>query len=88
MEKITVEELIKFKMLPFDVFNESGEKLINAGEILGARLLSIHNIRFLTKQQTGVIDFDTKKEPNTKVATGINVKKFKKIFFESLKKMP
>ena len=28
MERIPVEELIKFKMLPFDVYNENGEKEI------------------------------------------------------------
>ena len=50
MEKITVEELIKFKMLPFDVFNESGEKLINAGEILtSGKLLQINQYKILYK---------------------------------------
>ena len=34
MERIQVEELINFKMLPFDIFNERGDKLIEAGEIL------------------------------------------------------
>lgn len=34
MDKISVEELIKYKMLPFDLYNENGEKLISAGEIL------------------------------------------------------
>lgn len=56
-------------------------------EIFKKENMYVH-IRFLTKQQTGVIDFDTNREPNTKVAVDINVKKFKKIFFESLKKMP
>ena len=46
------------------------------------------HIRFLQKQQTGVIDFDTKKAPNMMVATEINVKKFKKMFFKALKRMP
>ena len=56
-------------------------------EIFKKELMYVH-IRFLEKQQTGVIDFDTHKEPNTKVATEINVKKFKKLYFETLKKMP
>ena len=34
MERILVEDLVKFKMLPFDIYNDSGEKLISAGEIL------------------------------------------------------
>jgi inosine-uridine nucleoside N-ribohydrolase len=56
-------------------------------EYFKKELMYVH-IRFLEKQQTGVIDFDTHKEPNTKVATEINVKKFKKLFFNTLKKMP
>ena len=46
------------------------------------------HIRFLQKQKTGVIDFDDNKTPNCKVATRINVKKFKKLYFNTLKKMP
>lgn len=50
MEKILVEELIKFKMLPFDVFNENGEKLIDAGEILtSGKLLQISQYEVLYK---------------------------------------
>jgi len=46
------------------------------------------HIRFLEKQQTGVIDFDTHKTPNVLVATEINSKKFKKLFFKALNRMP
>ena len=46
------------------------------------------HIRFVEKLGTGVIDFDTTHAPNMKVATEINVKKFKKLFFNTLKKMP
>lgn len=46
------------------------------------------HIRFIEKLKTGVIDFDKNKEPNCKVAVGINVKKFKKIYFNTLSKMP
>ena len=46
------------------------------------------HIRFIQKKGTGVIDFDTTREPNMKVATKISVKKFKKLYFETLKKMP
>lgn len=50
MEKILVEELIKFKMLPFDVFNENGEKLVDAGEILtSGKLLQISQYDILYK---------------------------------------
>lgn len=51
MEKILVEELIKFKMLPFDVYNESGQKLIDAGEILtSGKLLQVTQYEILYKQ--------------------------------------
>lgn len=56
-------------------------------EIFKTEMMYVH-IRFLQKQQTGVIDFDTHKEPNMKVATDINIKKFKKIYFNTLKRMP
>jgi len=46
------------------------------------------HIRFIEKLGTGVIDFDTTHTPNMQVATEINVKKFKKFFFNTLKKMP
>lgn len=46
------------------------------------------HIRFLQKAKTGVLDFDTKREPNMLVATEINTEKFKKLFFKSLKRMP
>lgn len=52
MEKILVEELVKFKMLPFDVYNENGEKLIDAGEILtSGKLLQISQYEVLYKRQ-------------------------------------
>lgn len=46
------------------------------------------HIRFLQKQQTGVIDFDTHRDPNTLVVTEVNSPKFKKLFFKTLHKMP
>jgi len=50
MEKILVEELVKFKMLPFDLFNEDGEKLVDAGEILtSGKLLQISQYEVLYK---------------------------------------
>lgn len=50
MEKILVEELIKFKMLPFDVYSENGEKLVDAGEILtSGKLLQISQYDVLYK---------------------------------------
>lgn len=57
MEKILVEELVKFKMLPFDVYNENGEKLIDAGEILtSGKLLQISQYEVLYKRQPENVD--------------------------------
>ena len=50
MEKIEVEELVKFKMLPFDLYNDNGDKLVNAGEILtSGKLLQISQYENLYK---------------------------------------
>lgn len=52
MEKIAVEDLVKFKMLPFDLYNESGDKLVNAGEILtSGKLLQISQYDVLFKSE-------------------------------------
>ena len=57
MEKIEVEELVKFKMLPFDLYNDNGDKLVNAGEILtSGKLLQISQYENLYK--------DTPKQQN------------------------
>ena len=47
------------------------------------------HIHFLESANTGVIDFDVDSEkPNMMVATGVNIPKFKKLYFKLLKKMP
>ena len=69
MEKIEVEELVKFKMLPFDLYNDNGEKLVNAGEILtSGKLLQISQYenlyKDLPKQQTSSKKNTKKIEPD------------------------
>ena len=56
-------------------------------EIFKTKMMYVH-LRYLVDKQTGVLDFDKRKEPNMFVATKINVRKFKKLFFDTLKKMP
>ena len=34
MERILVEDLIQYKMIPFDLYNDRGIKHMSAGEIL------------------------------------------------------
>lgn len=57
MEKIPVEELVKFKLLPFDLYNEQGEKLVDAGEILtSGKLLQISQYEVLYRSTPKNID--------------------------------
>lgn len=51
MEKILVEDLIQYKMLPFDLYNDRGIKLISAGEILtSGKLLRVSQYDVLYKE--------------------------------------
>ncbi len=62
MEKILVEELVKFKLLPFDLYNEQGEKLVNAGEILtSGKLLQISQYEVLYKSVPKPVEKQTPK---------------------------
>ena len=57
MEKIPVEELVKFKLLPFDIYNEQGEKLVDAGEILtSGKLLQISQYDVLYKSTPKIVE--------------------------------
>ena len=57
MEKIPVEELVKFKLLPFDLYNEQGEKLVDAGEILtSGKLLQISQYEVLYRSTPKNLD--------------------------------
>ncbi|MDD3013910.1 MAG: HD domain-containing protein [Candidatus Gastranaerophilales bacterium] len=54
MKIISVEELVMQKILTFDLYNENGEKVMNAGEILTpGKLLQLHHISALYRE-----DFD------------------------------
>lgn len=45
-------------------------------------------ITYIKKVNNSLLDFDVHKTPNTLVATSMNVEKFKKIYFNTLKRMP
>ena len=50
MERIFVEDLINYKMLPFDVYSDDGRKLVEAGEILtSGKLLQLNQYDVLYK---------------------------------------
>lgn len=60
MEKILVEDLVKFKMIPFDIYSEDGQKLVAAGELLtSGKLLHLNQFNVLYKNIPDAID-----EPN------------------------
>ena len=72
MEKILVEELIKFKMLPFDVYNENGEKLVDAGEILtSGKLLQISQYEVLYKSEPKNFDAGSRNRSSHESNTGL-----------------
>lgn len=51
MERILVEDLIQYKMLPFDLYNDRGTKLMSAGEILtSGKLLRVSQYEILYKE--------------------------------------
>ncbi len=91
MEKILVEELIKFKLLPFDVYNENGEKLVDAGEILtSGKLLQVSQYDVLYKKVPDNVDNRNKKaliDSESLISAGIDpdsykVEKPKEIVFD------
>lgn len=50
MERIFVEDLINYKMLPFDIYSDDGKKLVDAGEILtSGKLLQLNQYDVLYK---------------------------------------
>ena len=51
MERIYVEDLIQYKMIPFDLYNDRGIKLMSAGEILtSGKLLRVSQYDVLYKE--------------------------------------
>lgn len=45
-------------------------------------------ITYVKKENNSLLDFDVTKAPNANVATSMNVEKFKKLYFNTLKRMP
>ena len=73
MERIPVEELIKFKMLPFDVYNENGEKLVDAGEILtSGKLLQLSQYDILYRSEPKNFDRQQPRKLSEDAPVGIN----------------
>lgn len=53
------------------------------------RIEQMHTqITYIKKVNNSLLDFDITQTPNTDVATSMNVEKFKKLYFNTLKRMP
>jgi len=56
LKVVSVEELVTQKILPFDLYNENGEKVMNAGEVLSpGKLLQLHHISTLYREDLDAI---------------------------------
>lgn len=60
---------------------------ISNPEIFKTKKMYVH-VRYIQESEKCVLDFDKRKKPNVLVVTKIKVKKFKKLFFNCLNKMP
>lgn len=85
MERILVEDLIQYKMLPFDLYNDRGIKLISAGEILtSGKLLRVSQYDILYKDiptKTKAVEEtakDTKEQNNSKDVESVKEEKSSK----------
>lgn len=64
MERVSTEEIINYKILPFNIYSEFGEKLFSAGEVLTpGKLLQIRNL--------DVLYCDTDEKENSTIANEI-----------------
>ena len=82
MEKIPVEELVKYKMLPFDLYKKKKKKLVDAGEILtSGKLLQISQYDVLFKSTPK----HTESRPTTHMAPATPVADMDEESFEPAK---
>lgn len=57
MKVITTEELINYKILPFNIYSEYGEKVFSAGEILTpGKLLQLKQLSIIYRDDEGQLD--------------------------------
>lgn len=64
MRIVTIDELVSEKILPFDLFNEAGEKIFNAGEVLTpGKLLQLRYVSVMYRENfEGEEDEETSEE--------------------------
>lgn len=88
MKVITTEELIKYKILPFNIYSEYGEKIFSSGEILTpGKLLQLKQLSIIYRDEEELADLiqddeneisapiDTKKtnKPATTGSSGVDL---------------
>lgn len=57
MQIVSVEELVKHQILPFDLYNEKGNKIMSAGEILSpGKLLQLKHVPVIFREVQGAIE--------------------------------
>lgn len=81
MRIVTPKELSSFKILPFDLYNESSSKILSAGEVLTpGKLIMLKNYPKLYTE-----DLDENSSKNGKTATGKgNLRKLANFSFDTL----
>lgn len=66
MKTVTTEELINYKVLPFNIYSEFGEKLLSAGEVLTpGKLLQLRHVDILFRDDTENDKNEQKDNSNT-----------------------
>src|SRR5574344_612217 len=54
MQKISSEDIVNYKILPFNLYSEFGEKLFTAGEVLTpGKLMQLRQLNVLYKEDNG-----------------------------------
>ena len=57
MKVVTTEELTKYKILPFDIYSEYGERIFESGEILTpGKLMQLKNLDKLFRDDDFTLD--------------------------------
>ncbi|MBR1942610.1 HD domain-containing protein [bacterium] len=68
MKTVTTEELINYKILPFNIYSEYGEKIFSSGEILTpGKLLQLKQLSIIFRDETEQLDLIQDDEPVTSI---------------------
>lgn len=84
MRIVTTKELSSFKILPFDIYNDAGQKVLAAGEVLtpGKVIMLKHYTKLFTDEVDNQDSADNDESQNSD--SKINIKKLTNFSFDSL----